>query len=210
MNTKTCTKCKLEKQFEFFSKCKGGRFGLKSECKDCSSLRFKKFYQENRDLMIQKTHTFRENNPDYSKNYYKKYYSENKLAIIRKSLIALKSLSAEKRSAKYKKYYLRNKSKVNSSNKSWRMKNIDKINFYSSIRRSRKKLATPKWLTVKDLEDIHSYYLLASELNKVSDVKFVVDHIVPLSNDNVCGLHVPWNLQLLTNSENCSKNNKFN
>lgn len=160
--------------------------------------------------MIQKTNTFRENNPNYSKNNYKRYYSENRLALIRKSLVASKSLTPEQRSVKNRKYYLRNKSKVNSSNKNWRKNNIDKVNFYSSIRRSRKKLATPKWLTAEDLEDIHSYYLLASELNKVSNVKFVVDHIVPLCNNNVCGLHVPWNLQLLTDSENCSKNNKFN
>lgn len=95
MNTKTCTKCKLEKPFEFFSKSKGGKFGLKSECKECSSVRFKKFYEENRELMIQKTNTFRENNPDYSKNNYKRYYSENRLALIRKSLVASKSLTPE-------------------------------------------------------------------------------------------------------------------
>ncbi len=36
-----------------------------------------------------------------------------------------------------------------------------------------------------------------------------VDHIIPITHPDVCGLHVPWNLQYLAPVDNNMKNNRF-
>jgi len=36
--TKICSKCRLEKSFDCFRKEKGGRFGLRADCKECNKL----------------------------------------------------------------------------------------------------------------------------------------------------------------------------
>ena len=69
--------------------------------------------------------------------------------------------------------------------------------------RARKIRATPRWLTVMQIEEMKAIY------TKGVTTGLTVDHIIPLRGKTVCGLHVPWNLQLLTRSENSKKNNQY-
>lgn len=76
-------------------------------------------------------------------------------------------------------------------------------------RRLAKVQRTPLWLTVEQRKEIKQYYADASYLTAYTKVKIEVDHVVPLQGRVVSGLHVPWNLQLLTKAENCAKNNNW-
>jgi hypothetical protein len=52
-------------------------------------------------------------------------------------------------------------------------------------------------------------YQIAITMSKTTGEKYVVDHIWPLRSDFVCGLHVPWNLRVVTQEENALKSNKM-
>jgi len=76
-------------------------------------------------------------------------------------------------------------------------------------RRARKLSATPPWLSGPQVAHIKRTYKLAKIMESITGDKYHVDHIVPLQGKNVCGLHVPWNLQVLPASSNISKSNKY-
>lgn len=73
-------------------------------------------------------------------------------------------------------------------------------------RRAQKRRATPPWA---DLDAIEAMYQAATTRSRETGIQWDVDHIIPLKNKLVCGLHVPANLQLLTSVENRRKSNRF-
>lgn len=68
---------------------------------------------------------------------------------------------------------------------------------------------TPKWLTPEQLLEIKNIYIEATEMTEQLHQEYEVDHMIPLQGENVSGLHVPWNLRIITRRENRSKKNKL-
>lgn len=79
-------------------------------------------------------------------------------------------------------------------------------NAKGAFRRALRVQATPAWV---DLVAIKEIYKAAGAISEISGVPHHVDHIVPLNSKVVCGLHVPWNLQVIVGAENLSKGNKI-
>jgi len=73
----------------------------------------------------------------------------------------------------------------------------------------RKVAATPTWVDATHRMKISVVYALTQQLQEATGSIYHVDHIVPLHSNLVCGLHVWWNLQPLSEKNNILKNDAF-
>ena len=119
------------------------------------------------------------------KKYYAEYYQRNRKDKLEYQKERRKTLGKEVLAEYQKNYYI---------------KNHHMMAFKKALRRSRKRQATPFW---SDLDKIKEIYANCPE-------NLTVDHIIPITSPFVCGLHVSWNLQYLTRSENSKKGNRIN
>jgi hypothetical protein len=91
----------------------------------------------------------------------------------------------------------------------WKTNNKTQIRADTKARRRKHREATPRWLSRKQRSEIRQIYQIAITMTQTTGEQYVVDHIVPLRSDYVCGLHVPWNLRVITQEENLKKSNKL-
>lgn len=128
---------------------------------------------------------------DPSKNQKKKQYRQENPEIYQRASL---------------KYYHANSEKQNANNKKWLANNTWYVNEQSALKRTARRKATPSWV---DRQELKRIYKEARKLSETTGIKYQVDHIIPLVNKNVCGLHIPSNLRIITAEENLAKSNKF-
>ena len=167
--------------------CKHGHVALrktKGACVECLKLE----WQESN---VKRAEYFKEyNKSEAGKKAKQGYYERNREAVIAR---------AQGRTDEEKRRY----------RKTHKLNNPDLYKEFVNARRRRFRNATPKWLTAEQKMEIRLKYRLAIELSKKTGTRYAVDHIVPLFGESVCGLHVPWNLTVITQDENLKKYNKL-
>lgn len=215
---KECNTCHKVLPKDMFHKRSDTPSGLSHECKECAKVTRHKHYLNNVDKTYEQVKTYRRNNPEKPRQWNKKWREEHYEQHIEaqrlyrehnRDSINLKSRE-RRRNPKVKAKLKRqhedwlnkgdNRAKKYARRREWGKRNRDKICYYSTSRRSKLINATPIWA---DQEVIKSFYTEAQYFN------CEVDHIIPLTHPLVCGLHCEFNMQILTRSENASKNNKF-
>ena len=152
--------------------------------------------------------TYRKANKEKRKAYDKARYEANKEKIMARKK-AYYEANKERLAEKAKAVYEKNKEKLLAQKKEYRQTNKAKINALNALRKAAKKHRTPSWLTKEDLGKIESIYKEAQKRKEETGEVWHVDHIIPLQGENISGLHVPDNLQLLRAKENISKKNRY-
>jgi hypothetical protein len=218
-----CIHCHTEKQQSDFAK-RGSKY--RSTCKICHNDQKKIWSKDNiekRKKSISDYYTKKTGRPpDQRKKTclteaervnrkherYKRDYAKNKKAYLERA----KSRNVEKRSeiSKYNFFWRKlNKDHKKQQDASWRSSNLPKVNAYSSARRSAKINATPPWLSAIQKAQIQEMYDISLARSVQTGIRHHVDHIHPLNGDGFAGLHVPWNLRVITSAENLSKGRRL-
>lgn len=149
----------------------------------------KEYYTNNADEQKQKSRKHYNENIEYYNNYNKQYYEQN--------TEEMKQYQTE--------YYYNNRELILENKKDYLKENRPEFTARNAKRRATKMQATPKWCEYDKIKELYNAAAILTE----SGVEHHVDHIIPLQNDIVCGLHCISNLQVLTADENLKKGNKF-
>jgi hypothetical protein len=167
--------------------------GRLNTCGDCTRKIHRARYWNNAEEAREKAIEWRRSNLDRSRENNRKYRSKNRKDII----------------VRNRTYYRQNRERCIETSKLWKLSNRARATASDAKRRAAKLQATPGWLTQDHLEEIRAFYVEAQRRTQETGIKYSVDHIIPLQGKDVCGLHVPWNLQVIPLLDNIRKGRRY-
>lgn len=209
---KTCSTCKIEKEFSEFHKNKCQKDSLDNQCKDCKKKRTKKYYQdtkerqseyakkyrkENKQKFKEQTKKYREANKEKIKEQSKKYYQANKERTKEREK-KYRQANKEKRKEREKKYRQANKEKFKAYYKKWskhkrkndplyKLKNNLRDRAYKAFKNKgySKNTKTQEMLGVDwEVCKQHIERQFKKGMNWDNQGEWHIDHIIPLSSAN--------------------------
>lgn len=192
---KSCRKCGIVKPLTEFYAHSTSADGYRGDCKQCHlAAHLSRYYARHEDSKRKKRERHAAKMAD-NPNWHAEYYAKN-----RERMLAASKLEYKKR----------RKERIANA-VAWAKANKGKANANKKAYKAAKAKACPVWVRedVELLWLMQQAYELAAQRTEVFGFQWHVDHVVPLRGAQVCGLHTPWNLQVIPGSENCSKSNKY-
>jgi hypothetical protein len=181
--------------------CKNGhidkRYVKSRACFSCSKIKQQKLFNyriqyrlKNKERISKQKHEDYMEKKEYYSLYHSEYYRKNK----------------ERKSNYHRDLYKKQREKRLEYIKKYRIKNSVRYHENAIRRKKHIKAATPKWVSISS---ILIKYKERKIMTQLTGVEYHVDHIVPLRNKNVSGLHVPWNLRVIPAKDNLYKKNNL-
>lgn len=109
------------------------------------------------------------------------------------------------RIAKAREWYRNNAVRQTLKCKEWGANNPGFSTYYKASYMAAKKGRFVDWA---DQEVMKQFYARSADISRVTGIEHHVDHVIPFRSPVVSGLHNEFNLQILSCSANCSKQNK--
>lgn len=159
----------------------------------------RRYRANNPEAQAEANRRYRAKNPTADAEYARAYREANREAT-RAASRRWRAENPGAQAASDRKYREANPEKVREMERRYRAANPGRTREYVRAREAGLNKATPAWVDRKDLCYVYDMAVLFG---------VHVDHIYPLKGKNSCGLHVPWNLQLLPAADNIRKSNKM-
>lgn len=235
---KVCSKCKEEKPFNEFSKCKGNAYELNSGCRSCC----KQYYQENRECFLDKKKQYWQENKEQLKKQMNQYQQKNKKRISEQKNQYYQE-NKERIKEWSKQYYQENKKLIKERAKQYRQENKERLKQYRQKRevrerqnnrrkertksdpmyRMRRRLSASLlsgfkqkgWKKDSSTQEVIGcvWEQLVLWIGGEPNDEFHIDHVIPQSlaetTEELKLLNHYTNFQLLPAEENISKGNRY-
>jgi hypothetical protein len=202
---KRCVACLVVKPLSDYCNDKKAADKRQSRCKVCTRAFSRKWCQENKARHKELNRLRYSAKATEIRQYHREHRLKNldaereRARSFMRSKRATRSQDERQKELDYKKQsYLENIEKIRVYKAKYKKENPWQNRAQNMRRKAAKLHRTPSWV---DREAVNQIY-------KDCPAGLTVDHIIPLQGKTVSGLHVPWNLQYLTASENSRKGNK--